>query len=312
VRELRWEKWIEKYGVEYVYVPALPLNQLNQKACLENRARSFETDPATVEQYHRRFLAGETPPPILVWQDEDGRYITFDGNHRWVAALLAGIETLEAYVILTRDPDIILPITVNANRRLGGLGGDIKDQYQNAARAVRNGMSVVDAARVYDNLHPDRLREYTNAEASREELAKLGYTKLDPKRFNQSMLTTLYSVRMTPVKQALMELILTRKHLVADRIAKEITPRLNKIRSESEQLEFLRQLGERPSVKKEPKFRELGKPRSSDNLLFEMRKLILFLEKAEYPADLHITDPDLVEEARGVAHTLAEHLTRIF
>lgn len=119
-RDPATEQWLDERHVEWRYDPAIPVDTIDQAASLANQARLEALDPDTVDRYTADMQAGHVFPPVVAHQrtTRTRKLVLVGGNHRLAAARAAGLTTLPGYII-TAEPETVLVLTYEDNRRHG-------------------------------------------------------------------------------------------------------------------------------------------------------------------------------------------------
>ena len=87
--------------VEEVDLDSLEFTELDEEGNIEDLKQQ------DVEDYTKRFKAGEKPGPILVGKGKNGKLYVIDGHRRVLAAKKAGITSLKAIVRNKVTPDVL-------------------------------------------------------------------------------------------------------------------------------------------------------------------------------------------------------------
>jgi ParB-like chromosome segregation protein Spo0J len=102
-RDYRMENRLTAQGVEWDYLAAIPLAQINVEAGLRNQARLSEPlRKGTVAQYARALLDGAVFPAVVLLNGPKG-FEPADGNHRIAALIAAGRKETDAYLVANAD-----------------------------------------------------------------------------------------------------------------------------------------------------------------------------------------------------------------
>ena len=125
VREDRmWEKsktvesWLTDHGMKFEWVPDLPIAEIDVEAGLANQARLHDPlHEPTVATYLEAMERGDTFPAIVVVRPNASVKATpVDGNHLAKSAMLAGRESVAAYVV-QGEPSFLVEVAAGCGRR---------------------------------------------------------------------------------------------------------------------------------------------------------------------------------------------------
>jgi len=125
MKNAAYEQFLSSQGVPWTYLPNLELAAIDNQKSLANQARlELAIDPDRVAFYQARYKAGEESPPLIVYRQGKGKFIILDGNQRRQACQpdgqWRGRLFLDAYLIETRDEQVLNRIAWTANIRLNG------------------------------------------------------------------------------------------------------------------------------------------------------------------------------------------------
>ena len=127
-KDRMWEKsktvesWLTDHGMKFEWVPDLPIAEIDVEAGLANQARLHDPlHELTVATYLEAMERGDTFPAIVVVRPNASVKATpVDGNHRAKSAILAGRESVAAYVVQGEPSSTrIIALTMEANARHG-------------------------------------------------------------------------------------------------------------------------------------------------------------------------------------------------
>jgi ParB-like chromosome segregation protein Spo0J len=172
---------INKQGVSVVD-KEIRIDQIDEKASAQNRARRIALDIEHTESIYLAMLAGNAIPKIVVRQ-VNNRYVIVGGNHRFSASKKIGeANTLPVHCVETTDVEFEqLCRMLNLNN---GLREDASHILEDAVDAVmRLGMNVQTVASMYQ-IKPSRLSDAVKAYAIKQRLSRLS------PRHNQAMTQT--------------------------------------------------------------------------------------------------------------------------
>jgi hypothetical protein len=141
------EEWLDGYGVDWKFVPNVPISQVNVQASLNNQARIEQgvLDANTVETYTEAMKRGDAFP-ALVGYKKSGKYILIDGNHRIAGGQGSGTTDFDMYeVSASTEPELIDLLTYEANAK-HGLPNSPEDRLRHAVALAATGTSLKAAA----------------------------------------------------------------------------------------------------------------------------------------------------------------------
>jgi hypothetical protein len=129
---------IAKYGLEYDYVEALPLEQIDVQKSLRNQARlNLPTDEEAIAQYAQAMREGMCFPPLILWRPGKGKWVVVDGNQRLHAMLRLKLKSSDAYLLKSADPRVIDRVTWSWNNRANGRRISPEEALEHAVSFVR-------------------------------------------------------------------------------------------------------------------------------------------------------------------------------
>lgn len=225
---------LKSFKFDYELVQ-LDLSYVDRESSRRNQARvSKPIDEDTVVRYGVAMESGSKFPPIVVYRKGE-KYIVLDGNHRVGAADLAKVEVLDAYVVKNPSEGQITAYTYEANVR-HGLPTSTDDRMQQAIHLVTSEqMTAVDAAKSL-NLPLNALRARIDQHEADERFEKLGIRKF--RDLHPTTRRRLSDIHFDPVLKAAADLVVDSR-LGGEDLA-SVVRKVNKLRSEREQLDFIR------------------------------------------------------------------------
>lgn len=228
-------RWLDERGMEYEYVDAFPVGEIDMERSLKNQARLVHPiDEAIVEQYAADMADGDEFPPIVLWPGSPRNgHVLVSGIHRTLAALTASRETLPAFVLKTDNKTQVSVLTYEANTT-HGKATTLAERSQQALFLVDSGLSTPDAARL---LHIDKktLSRLAQIRRGRERLAAQGFKRLD--RWADFTVQRLESLRADEVLKAAGQLVQD-AGLNTEQV-NELIVQANKLRSDADQLKLI-------------------------------------------------------------------------
>ncbi len=115
MRDPRTESVLTSVGVDFDYVPELPLVQLVSDPSTQVRREENQAPKPEVDRYHKLLKAGAEFPPIVC----DARNRVWDGNTRWGAYAQMKRATIPAYVVKATSPAVAKRVGVELNAIAG-------------------------------------------------------------------------------------------------------------------------------------------------------------------------------------------------
>lgn len=145
------ELWLESKGVQWTFVPDVPIEDFDKDRSLRNQARITQVlNDERVETYKEAMERGDRFPAVVAYL-VDGRYVLIDGNHRLEAAEQAN-KPLSVYAIASdTDPTTIIAMTYEANAK-HGLPNSVEDRQLHAVFLLRSGATSQENAAAALNL----------------------------------------------------------------------------------------------------------------------------------------------------------------
>lgn len=154
MRSTQYEQVLNRQGVTWKYLERLDLKAVDSKLSLKNQARLLEPeDKELQEQYADLYKEGSQGPPIVVYERNSGgkrTFIIIDGNQRTAAARKAGLDTLDAYVVDSKDDMVLDDLTWSWNNLVNGKRLTREESIEHAVTMVEKySISMKEAARRY-------------------------------------------------------------------------------------------------------------------------------------------------------------------
>lgn len=174
--------FLDEFGFEYEYVPALDLTKVNREASKLNQARIAK--PINEEQglmYAVAMEEGAKFPPIVVTEQRTKSgtgFLVMDGNHRVFAADNVPLATLPAYVVKNPSPAQVTAFTYAANTR-HGLPTSLQDRLRQATHLVAEGKTTQASAAKQLGIPLNQLRNYMAGWEALNRFTELGNRKFD-------------------------------------------------------------------------------------------------------------------------------------
>ena len=167
------EDWLKNHGAVFEGA-RIPVASVDIRRSLQNQARFQPLEESLVATYSEAMSEGTRFPPIVVLDDgKAGGYLVLDGNHRVAAAQVAGVDTLDAYILTGANERLTAVLTFDANTR-HGLPTSPEERKQHAVYLVETaGISQKEAARMLNVGYADLGKSLAISRASRR-MAALG------------------------------------------------------------------------------------------------------------------------------------------
>jgi hypothetical protein len=136
----------DKYGVKFIYVPAVSTSAFDTDKSLHNQARFIPLDESVVNTYAEAMRRGDSFPAVLAWKPTaNGLYRMIDGNHRLHASIRAE-EPIDTYALdPATSPQVVMLMTYAYNAK-HGLATSIPERIQQAVFLVDGGATIHSAA----------------------------------------------------------------------------------------------------------------------------------------------------------------------
>lgn len=152
------EAWLQRFGVRYNLVPALPLRRVNVEKSRANQARPTPLVEDSVKRYGDAYAGKQTLPPIVAYI-HGNQFVIIDGNNRDAGARKAGLHHLPAFVVHSETPsETVLAMMVNANSH-HGVTPPLEWRLKQAQFLVGVGHPIEKAAS-YAAVSPYQMREH--------------------------------------------------------------------------------------------------------------------------------------------------------
>lgn len=225
------EAWLDERHVQWEFVEALPVDQIDQVASLGNQARLEPLSEEVVDRYAADMERGDKFPPIVA-RRHGRRLVLVGGNHRTAAARRAQIQHLAAYVI-TVEPEMAVRLTYEDNRR-HGLPPSEEERLHQAVHLVNNGYSQVQAAELAGVSVP-KVNNAIGLARANQRASTMGVRGWD--RLPKSVRTRIQNVHSDPVFAAAAQLAADTAMTQPD--ADKLIVRLNATRSEAAALQVV-------------------------------------------------------------------------
>lgn len=114
------EAWLESFGVDWEYVPAADIGDIDIKRSLANQARFKPLDDDTVQRYEIAWTIGAKFPPIVTEvNSRTTKQKMISGNHRIAGAVKAKIAQVDRYEVLDAQPSTVATMCREANNTNG-------------------------------------------------------------------------------------------------------------------------------------------------------------------------------------------------
>lgn len=242
MRDPRVEQWLAKEAVEYVYIPAVPIEDFDTQASMRNQARlSTPLNNEKVQEFALAMIDGVDFVAPISYRP-NGKDILISGNHRIHAAITAEKKTLDTYRVKTEDKFIIDRLTRSANT----IEGDRPSRKESIAQAVflvENRKSTATAAAKQFHIPVESVHKAMRTSATRKRLAAVGD---DPEALPEAHLDALNAIKSDAVLRPAAELI-RRANLPVD-AAKSFIAEIRQTANEAAALRVVQQWKTRPDV----------------------------------------------------------------
>ena len=141
------ERILRDENVEFRRADAVSLADIMITKEAVEQIRIDGVNPTTVNNYADAMKRGDIFPPGVYWQRPDKKLEPLDGIHTTLGAREAGLKTIHGYIVET-DSERAIDILRRSLNTLNSLNDfTVKHRIQHAVTLVRQGMSVIDAAK---------------------------------------------------------------------------------------------------------------------------------------------------------------------
>jgi len=170
-----FEQMLTKQGVGFEYVESLPMEDINMKAGIRNQARLLQPlDEELVNIYAQHMKDGCEFPAVVLARTGKGLWIPVDGNQRLAALEKNGRKRTDAYLLDTKDAQVIDRLTWTFNNLVNGKRLTHDEALHHAVTFVRKyGHTIKQAAREW-NINQWTLQTAVQAEDVQDVLTKEG------------------------------------------------------------------------------------------------------------------------------------------
>lgn len=185
-------QFLDDRQIEYD-LKVINLSDIDIETSKHNQARFLPLHEETVFTYGAAMEQGDVFPPIVV-NNQKGKYLVLDGNHRVAAAGLAGYTQTTAYVTKNLSKAQAELVTFEANAR-HGLPTSIEERVQQGLYLVNIGNKAASVARAL-SIPENRLHKAVQTNRAASRLTTLG---VDSKKFSQSSIARFGSIASNTV-----------------------------------------------------------------------------------------------------------------
>lgn len=167
------EQIMANQGVAWDYT-TLPIGSVAPD--LMNRARlDSKLDQELVQDYALHFSEGDQFPSPVAYDMGGDAYRTASGNHRLAAALAAGVETVDAYVISRLNSRLRLRLELAFND-VNGVRVSIRDRVRLAIEIMAQEHLEVPEAAIEVRVRPDAIYRQLRLDTVVARLGALGFS----------------------------------------------------------------------------------------------------------------------------------------
>lgn len=175
------EDLLNELGVQWTYIEALELEQIDQGASLANQARLEPLDQEVVERYQAAYEEAEDFPALLVRKGRGKQgMLLLGGNHRYAGAVGAGKTHHDVYLVVGTG-EVLSRLMYEDNRR-HGLPPSTEERVMAARHLMAgpDGLSAAAAARAVGvgKGKLDQAIAVVGADRRAEEMAVEGWSRL--------------------------------------------------------------------------------------------------------------------------------------
>jgi hypothetical protein len=249
---------LDRLGIRYTVHENFRIDEIDDGASRAawNQARLGDpVDEEHVEQLLSDLERGAEFPPIIVYKDDKGRYVTLSGNHRRKMFESAGRSIVRAYEAtgldgLRKEDERVLRLIYEANHGHGKQVA-LDDRIQQAISLIENGYTVRAAAAAV-GVTENRVRDHYELARATRRLEELGVDTTAIRVSNQRRLMNIKSDRVLKEAAPIVPLMEKQTEEV-----NELVKTINAERSEDAQLTIVRDYEEalKAQNRTEPKTR---------------------------------------------------------
>lgn len=136
-----YEQALQKFGIPFEYVDAVPLADINVNRGKLMQARLDPIDQNLVGEYSRMLGEGFEPPPLLLWKHGRSLLVPLDGNQRLAAnaecPIKARRKTFSAYIVKLDDQMVVDRLCWQFNNTVNGRRLSYDECMEHAITFVR-------------------------------------------------------------------------------------------------------------------------------------------------------------------------------
>lgn len=300
------ENWLDGEGVEWRFLGEISLEQFDEKASRENRARNEPLDDTLVERYAAFMIEGSPFPPVIAYRGRGGKLVLIGGNHRLAAARRIKRPTFEAYEVLTQNAYVIDRLT-RTNNLVEGLAPTLAEILDHGIELVRRHNRSIEEVAVALHIPTKRLGDAVRRTFTDERLASLG---IAADRLALSTRERLHGVESNPVLKRAAETI-TRGALNTEHV-NDLVKEIREKRSEAEQFAVIDEWDSKTEVRRGVEESRAGKARPQKAIREQLFRQLAALRKTldSHPsyAELQLTTPEHRDVFDGETHQLIHRL----
>jgi len=238
VEQLKVKNFLDKFGIKDYELVTLKLSDIDREESLKNQARvSDPLIPEAVERYATAMRKGDAFPPIITFKkpprQKAPHNIIIDGNQRTAAADLVKANTIDAFVVSGLSDRDITVLTFASNIE-HGVASTEKDRMVHAQYLVEStGYSAAESARML-GLSEKKVQQMMQIRNLDRRLVNLN---IAPGGLTPRIKDRLSALRSDVILIDAVDFI--REYQVDDYEFSPIVTKINKKRSEQDQLEVL-------------------------------------------------------------------------
>jgi hypothetical protein len=233
-RDPRIEEYLNEKGVAWEFIENVSPGSFDLQKSMKNQARLTHLVPSQVETYIDAMKRGDVFPPLIAHRNEEtGKLITIDGNHRLETC--RQLERPMNVYVVSADPKIVTLLTFEANTK-HGVPTNQQERVTHALWLIDTGASQRDAAAAVGAPLKLVQKDWQRRQAGRR-ADEVGIIRTHWEALHQSIRTRLLNLTTDEVFKAASELAYKANLSVQEVF--DLVAQLNESRSVTRQLALL-------------------------------------------------------------------------
>jgi hypothetical protein len=143
------EAELNKYGVDWKYVSAVQLDDIDLEASLNNQARFEALNDDTVATYADALARGDVFPAVVAWRPgkrANQKYVIIDGNHRAMGTQRAELPAVDIYEVARGTRPQVVAIMMHSLNAKHGRATSEAERVMGALYLINSGSTQEQAA----------------------------------------------------------------------------------------------------------------------------------------------------------------------